>query len=130
MSQSSGLQALAQLWGQAGRLSDMPVNPHTLQLHEVMLASAARLCAGTKGNCRSRASQSRAARQEGFSLRLGRNPVRVPQPAPPRWTHPRGTLSYLFSVFPALHGAPPALHAAPHTQKTCCATRSSPAAQI
>ena len=49
------------------------------------------------------------------------------RPAPPRWTHPRGTLSYLFSVFPA--STAPRLHCTPPLalKKTCCAPRSSPA---
>ena len=49
------------------------------------------------------------------------------RPPPPRWSHPRGTLSYLFSVFPA--STAPRLHCTPPLtlKKPGCAPRSSPA---
>ena len=109
----------------------MPVTTPKLQLHDVILATAACLCASTKGNCRSRALQSQAARQEGFSLGSGRTPrfrtlgPRL-RPVAPRWTHPRA-LSYLFSSLQ--DRCPPAPHAAPHTQKSaapCAAPRDAP----
>lgn len=105
MSQSSGLQALAQLWGQAGRLSACLATP-TLQLHEVILAAAARLCAGTKGAAAAGLRKAGLPGKRGSRWGWAKRPrfrMRGPRlrPSPPRWTHPRGTLDYLFSFLPA-----------------------------